>query len=519
MPSATKIRSNKKFSTSVNPTSKLLSSAKKRKSVKDNITESEEQVSPKARKSAINFKVKNISNSTKKKSLVPKTEKKKSIVGVGTKKNSLAIKSEKKNSIFKKDENPSRKSIKAKTSLFKDTNIPNRIAKKAKTSVGNPESAKKSIELSKKIKTKKKSKDNRVNSETSNKNDINTINSVNDSNISNSEDSKIKSKSNQSKEKDIKEEDIKNPNKRVSIKPERIPIPININNHNNQNGFNNNKIPNEYYDNKPANVNLVKEINDKPNYRYEFRYDVNNIANSQEIDSRLKNYIIESSDYITEKNKNMMRNLINLLERKPDGKKEIKNIFKSSLNNLLSQENNKLLEALTRTKNDIFRIVQDEKLSYINQAKANSRLYDIYKAIFEQNNNVKNKYERSWNTSQNPFIIRQNYFFNYVDNRNPNMDQFLKHNSSSSIINNNRMSYCYDKNYHVMGKNNLKVENRDNKYLSYDYDSMINSLNNKLNKDFREIYRKRRIENLRENINYNIYAMNPREYFSRKTFG
>ncbi len=83
MPSGSKIRSNKKFST-VKPTSALLSSAKKRKSVKSNITESEEKVSPKGRKSAINFKVKNtlkkksiLLNPTKKKSLVPKTEKKK----------------------------------------------------------------------------------------------------------------------------------------------------------------------------------------------------------------------------------------------------------------------------------------------------------------------------------------------------------------------------------------------------------------------------------------------------------
>ena len=518
MPSGTKIRSNKKFNTAVKPTSALLSSAKLRKSVKDNNIEGDESASQKKRKSANNFTVKNtlkkksiLLNSSKKQSLVPKTEKKKSIVG--TKKKSLSIKPEKKSSIFKKDENSAKKSIRPSTSLFKDINASNRIAKRAKTSIKNSKSAKKSIELGKKFKNKKKSKKDIVSSETSNKNEINTINSENDSNISNSEDSK----SNQGKEKEIKEEADKGPGKKGSGKPDRIPI--NINNHNNQNGLNNNKIPNEYYDNKPANVNLVKEINDKPNYRYEFKYDVNNNINSQELDSRLKNYKIESSENITEKNKNMMRNLINLLERKPDYKKKTKNNFRSSLNNLLSQENNKLLESLTRTKNDIFRIVQDEKLSYINQAKANSRLYDIYQALFEQNNNLKSKYERSWNNSQNPFIIRQNYFFNYVDNRHPNMEKFLRHNSSSTNINNNRMSYSYDKNYHVMGKNNLKVENRDYRYLSYDYDSMINSLNNRLNKDFRKIYRKRRIENLMENINYNIYAMNTREYFGRKTFG
>lgn len=512
------IRANKKYNTSIKPTSSLLSSAKLRKSVKNKTAlpddeEPSSQKSHKGRKSSKNVTVKSslkkksiLLNSNKENNLLGKTEKKKTIVG--SKKNSL--KSEKRVSLVDKDGITSRKSMRVSSSSLKDINSSTRIGKKAKTSVKTNKSAKKSIELPKKTKKKKKEKDNIENSENSNKKDINTI-SENDPNISNTEDSKIKSKSNQDDEKALKEGTSKSQSKKSSINPERVPI--NINNHYNQDG-----IPNEYFENKPANVNLIKEINEKPNYRYESNYDINSFMNNQEQEDRIKNYKIESSGYITEKNKNMMRSLLRLLERQPDGKKELKNIFRSSLNNLLNQENNKLLESITRAKNDIFRIAKDVKLKCINEEKAYNRLYDIYKALFEQNNNLKSRYEKSWGTPQSPFLVRQNYFFNYVDNRHPNMDLFLGNNSSNINLNNNRMSYSYDKNYYVMGKNRLKVENRDNKYLSYNYDSMINSLNNRLNKDFREIYRQRKIENLKENINNNIYAMNPMEYFSRKTF-
>ena len=512
------IRANKKYNTSIKPTSSLLSSAKLRKSVKNKTAlpdeEPSSQKSHKGRKSTKNVTVKSslkkksiLLNSNKENNLLGKTEKKKTMVG--SKKNSL--KSEKRVSLVDKDGITSRKSMRASSSSLKDINSSTRIGKKAKTTVKTNKSAKKSIELPKKTKKKKKEKDNNENSENSNKKDINTI-SENDPNISNTEDSKIKSKSNQDDEKALKEGTSKSQSKKSSINPERVPI--NINNHYNQDG-----IPNEYFENKPANVNLIKEINEKPNYRYESNYDINSFMNNQEQEDRIKNYKIESSGYITEKNKNMMKSLLRLLERQPDGKKELKNIFRSSLNNLLSQENNKLLESITRAKNDIFRIAKDVKLKCINEEKAYNRLYDIYKALFEQNNNLKSRYEKSWGTPQSPFLIRQNYFFNYVDNRHPNMDLFLGNNSSNINLNNNRMSYSNDKNYYVMGKNRLKVENRDNKYLSYNYDSMINSLNNRLNKDLREIYRQRKIENLKENINNNIYAMNPMEYFSRKTFG
>ena len=69
-----------------------------------------------------------------------------------------------------------------------------------------------------------------------------------------------------------------------------------------------------------------------------------------------------------------------------------------------------------------------------------------------------------------------------------------------------------------MGKNNLLIEKRDNGYYKYNFDSMINTLDNKLNKDYREIYRNRRMQKIFEDINYNIHSMSPQKNSFGKTY-
>ena len=75
-----------------------------------------------------------------------------------------------------------------------------------------------------------------------------------------------------------------------------------------------------------VNVNLIKEINEKPNYKYDARLE--NII-EKPTESRLRNYNVESSDYITEKNKFL---ILFSLDTKPDDKKGTKNFFRQSLN-------------------------------------------------------------------------------------------------------------------------------------------------------------------------------------------
>ena len=59
----------------------------------------------------------------------------------------------------------------------------------------------------------------------------------------------------------------------------------------------------------------------------------------------------------------MMRNLLYLLDKKEEDKKGMKNIFRTSLNRLNMVENNRLLDALAKTKQEIFKIKNDEKLT------------------------------------------------------------------------------------------------------------------------------------------------------------
>ena len=469
----TQIRSNKKFKTTAKPTVPLLSSNKSRKSIKTTTKRSnkeEEITSPKPRKSAI---VSSVKKSMKKN-------------------NSLFNKDKDNNDLTKSGKRPS-------TSLLKEPNSTNRTKSK-KISMKSNKSTKRSAELDEKkskksTKSKQKQKQNDkevdlINSEASNKNDnieINTLNSENNTHLINSEDNskanEIKSKINQENEKhngniskdNLRESQNKNQSKKNSLKENNISI--------------NNKMKNEYLLNQPLNVNLVKEINEKPNYRYESKYDVNK-NDVEEQEGRLRNHKIESSDYITEKNKNMMRNLLYLLDRKPDDKKSSKNFFRSSLNALNIQERNKLLDVLAQTKNDIFRIKYDIKMNNINQNLANKKLSEIYHVLFEKNHR-NNNFDKSWDNYQPPYCYREKYFFNYVDGLHPNLDKFLANNLSNPK--NNKLSQSYDNN-------------------------LMNSIDYKLNKDYREIYRRKRMEKMYEHINDNIYAMSPQKYFGRNSF-
>lgn len=491
----TQIRSNKKFNTTVKQNVPLLSSNKSRKSIKTSTKRSnkeEEITSPKPRKSAFVGTVK-------------KT----------IKKNYLFNK-EKDNDLIKSGKRPS-------TSILKEPISTNRTKSK-KISMKSNKSTKRSAELDEKkskksTKSKQKQNDKEVdiiNSEDNNKNenlDINSLNSENNTHLINSEDNskanEIKSKINQENEKpngnvskdNLRESQNKNQSKKNSLKENNISI--------------NNKMKNEYLLNQPLNINLVKEINEKPNYRYESKYDVNK-NDIEEQEDRLRNHKIESSDYITEKNKNMMRKLLYLLDRKPDDKKSSKNFFRSSLNALNIQERNKLLDVLAKTKNEIFRIKYDEKMSKINENLANKKLSEIYHVLFEKNHR-KNNFDQSWDTYQPQYCYREKYFFNYVNDLHPNLDKFLGNNLSNPK--NNKLSQSYDNtNFNFMGKNNLLIEKRNDKYLKYDYDYLMNSIDYKLNKDYREIYRRKRMEKMVEHINDNIYAMSPQKYFGRNSF-
>ena len=469
-------RVSKKFNTTVKKPSSLLSN-KLRKSMPENTIKSGISKPTVSRKSAI----------------IPKSkalDKKKSIV---SQKNNTAKSSKRASS----------------SSQFKTDNIQN---KSKKMSIKGRKSTKKSIKKDENINILKENqnKEKDINTLSENENNTKDLNSEESSKTN--EVKSNKSKSNQENEKrisissknDKKEIQSKSQSKKGSLKENKI-----INN----NELLKTKIMNEFLDpNKHIEINLVKETNDKPNYRY--NYDINLANNMENQESRLRNYKVESSDYITEKNKYLIKNLLFILDKKPDDKKSTKNFFRQSLNALNNKEENKILENLYRNKNDIFRIKQDERLNHINQISANKKLSDIYQNLFDHDY-ARNRFRSVENKYQTPFY-NQKYFFNYVDGVHTNMYRVLKDNSENIIRSKNNSA----KKSNIMGRNDLVVEKRENdRYLGCNYNFMLNSIDNKLNNDYRDIYRRKKMQKIFDSINEDIYSLNPyHDNILRKTF-
>ena len=417
---------------------------------------------------------------------------------------------DRKKSLTTKVNNLTKGGKKSSASLFKENNTLN---KSKKMSIKGRKSIKKTSLGESQNKNQQNDKDNILTSEVFNKNiflGINTVNSENNTNaVGSEEESKIndlRSKNNPENEKinsmssrnEIKEES-KNQSKKNSLKE-------------NNNELKNSKVKKDLFDyNRYININLIKETNEKPNYRYDTKLD-NNFDNQE---GRLRNYKVESSDYISEKNKYLMKNLLYLLDKKPDDKKGSKNFFRSSINVMNNKEKNKMLEMLDKTKNDIFRIKNDEKLNHIDAKFADKKMSEIYRNLFEQNHS-RNVFRSFDNNLQAPYY-KEKYFFNYVDGLHPNMFMLLRNNRQNANI--QQFIPNKEKKYNIIGRNELVVDKRDNRYLKYSYDYMMNTIDNKLNRDYRQIYRRKRMQQMFDNINEDIYEMNPyQENIFRKTF-
>lgn len=363
-------------------------------------------------------------------------------------------------------------------------------------------------------------------------NDENEINS-NNNNINNYENDKLNNNPLNENEKNMEEEKSNHNSQNQSKRITNIPIPI-------KNDIINKKPENEYN-------NLIKDSNDKINGIYPPENE--NIENDEK--TRLRNPKIEKSDYITEKNKNMIRNLLFLLDKKSDDKKAEKNIFRSSVNALEKSERNKLLETLYKNRREIFKIKWDEEAKNISQSKANKKMEQIYSFVFEPKskgrndiNDINNINSLSPLKNPNQGYYHNKFFLNYASGttQSPNPYFYERNNLFGGFNNENKnqkLNHSYEPKFHVMKKNDLIVENRDKRYLQYNYGYMINTINNKLygnistndfsqsfrrnnnnsmyclNKSYRDINRNRRIQNLFNSINASINSLNSLTYYNK----
>ena len=275
--------------------------------------------------------------------------------------------------------------------------------------------------------------------------------------------------------------------------------------------------------NSPIQNELIKE-------KIEGGFINGNIYNVNQ-ENRLKNKKVETSEYISEKNKNTMRNLLYLLERKPEDSKN-QNIFRSSLNTLDKREKNKLLDIVYHNRKKIYKMrLEDEakKINSLNSVnlvktpnplKALNSLDEINK--IDQNlekqtpfypgnyqdkyQTIKNKYLMMVSTpnprKQFPTFYHDKYFIDYVDGKCPNVDVLertmryeknihnAKNNFNGTISERHKINRSYNDKFHFMEKNDLSVEKRDNRYMYYNYRFMVNTIDDKLNgfindRDFR----------------------------------
>ena len=400
------------------------------------------------------------------------------------------------------------------------------------------------------------------------------------------EEDKIKSKENL-KFKDLKNSQTFNKNESIGIN-----IMNNINDENDNINLDNNiileteneKNLTDEKDNNTNNINNVKDINqlNSPIQNELIKEKVeggfiNGIINNN-LDNKIKNKKVEYSEYISDKNKSTMRNLLYLLEKKPEEKKNQKSLFRASINTLEKREKNKLLDIVYQNRKNIYKTVLEnefKKINSINMVKTPNLVNNInslnkndktaktpnMETPFLPGNyedkyqNMKNKYLIMASTPvprrQYPSFYHDKYFMDYVDGRCPNLcviERNMKYekkiheaNLIDTISERHKLNRSFNDKFHFMGKNDLSVEKRDNRYMYYNYKFMVNAIDDKLNgnindSDFRhsfqplnktysdfhinrgssESYRNPRISKLYNEINNNIYSVGP-ESRMRKT--
>jgi hypothetical protein len=352
------------------------------------------------------------------------------------------------------------------------------------------------------------------------------------------EEEKISSKDSQNI-KDLKTSEVFNKNESV-----RINMLNNINDENENNNEDNNIILEKESEKNLTDNNPINNINDKSKksslkennpIQNEFIKEKisnefinsNSNFNNEKQECKLKNKFVQNSNYISEKNKNMMQNLLYLLDKKSDESK--KNAFRSSLNSLDSKVKNKLLDITYKNRQKLYKMILEEDLNKLKSPYTPGTLKSVKPLTNIDTNdqlgkindspskfvpfnyedkyqNMKNKYLMMMTPSNPkklyPSFYKDKYFVDYVEGKCPNRDlleRTMKYQNNihnidmGSITDAHKYNNYYNDRFHFMGKNDLSVEKRDNRYMFYNYGFMINTINDKLNgfitdKNFRQSF-------------------------------
>ena len=237
------------------------------------------------------------------------------------------------------------------------------------------------------------------------------------------------------------------------------------------------------------NININEEdiLEDNNNKRTskDIQDDANTSINRIFFESKIRNKIIEKSNNISDKNKNMIKELLSLLDEKYDRAKDSENDnnFLKTLKELNKTEKNKNLALIYKRGKKIF---QFNNLKNGNINAINKPNQSIPGTNEEKYQNIKNRYMpmMSLNKKVKPYYEDQ-YFNEHKEGKYPislKLSGANTINNKNSIendkINKNNILF---KSYEIKGKNKSSLLNeRSNEYSGYNYKMILNCIEDRL---------------------------------------
>ena len=256
--------------------------------------------------------------------------------------------------------------------------------------------------------------------------------------------------------------------------------------------INNNDDNQDNQDNIENNININEEdiLEDNNNKRTskDIQDDANSSINRIFFESKIRNKIIEKSNNISDKNKNMIKELLSLLDEKYDRAKDSENDnnFLKTLKELNKTEKNKNLALIYKRGKKIF---QFNNLKNGNINAINKPNQSIPGTNEEKYQNIKNRYMpmMSLNKKVKPYYEDQ-YFNEYKEGKYPislklsgaNTINNNKNSIENEKINKNKNNILF-KSYEIKGKNKSSLLNeRSNEYSGYNYKMILNCIEDRL---------------------------------------
>ena len=275
--------------------------------------------------------------------------------------------------------------------------------------------------------------------------------------------------------------------------------------------------------------NNIEENNSNLQHSHNSNINKNKSKENNSVDrilseTKSRNKIIEKSYNISDKNKYLIKELLNLLDQKDFGKAkdlENDNKFLKTLKELNETERKKIFELYKKGKR-IFQFNFNQKINNNNLNKGNiNRSYERQnknrpKTIEELYQNIKYYYMPFMNSNEKMKFNENKYISECIEEIYLPL-KISDNNDNKGKKNMNTLFNSYDKIYKIKGKNKSGYLNeRNNNYNSYNYNMILNSIDDrlqslkikKMDSPKLALYKYNFNTDLKKKKEYNIFSIN-----------